>query len=171
MFFPAALFHNYNRGAHQPGKPRAGKINLPARYPVHVINEHIRNKTDSHPDKREDDQGSRIEDRAIARESIFDPRSSILDPLRSRRFFVVDFDCFRASLTAIRTTPKKHRDRGRKSPEPEHRSVTLGPGHPERGRQNKTLVLKPERARTGRKNHYQVDSADRNMWQQIKSLS
>src|SRR5215475_3935120 len=117
------------------------------------------------------DRGSRIEDRGSKIERSLVMRSSTLDPLRSLRFFVDDFDCFRASLIAIRTTPKKHRDRGRKSPEPEHRSVTLGPGHPERGRQNKTLVLKPERARTGRKNHCHVDNADRNMWQQIKSLS
>src|SRR5262249_50740679 len=40
---------------------------------------------------RIEDRGSRIEDRVSAHKAIFDPRSSILDPLRVLRFFVVVF--------------------------------------------------------------------------------
>src|SRR5262249_38381197 len=63
IILPVTFLHDYYCGAHQPGEPRAGQINLPARNSVHVINEHIRNKTDSYPDKREEDQGAKIEDR------------------------------------------------------------------------------------------------------------
>src|SRR6266511_3088113 len=102
---------------------------MPARYPVHVIDEHIWNKTDPHPDERDEDRGSKIEDRGskienrgspCANVAILYSRSSILD-LR-----------FRAALTATRTTPQKHRDRGRKSPEPQHPPITIRPGNPER---------------------------------------
>src|SRR5215813_9350646 len=101
---------------------------MPARYPVHVIDEHIWNKTDPHPEKRDEDRGSkiedrrsRVEDRVVAPGAILDPRPSILNHLR-----------FLTALTAPRTTPQKHRDRGRKSPEPQHPPITIRPGNPER---------------------------------------
>src|SRR5215813_1615115 len=133
---------------------------MPARYPVHVIDEHIWNKTDPHPDKRNEDRGSKIEDRLGSAGSILDLRSSILDPLR-----------FLAALIATRTTPQKHRDSGRKSPEPQHPPITIRPGNPERRRQNKTLVVESERLRPGHKNRYHVWNADQRMGEQIRRLS
>jgi hypothetical protein len=45
-----------------------------------------------------DDRGSQIEDKGSHRISMFDPRSSILDPLRFLRFFVVCIDLRRPDL-------------------------------------------------------------------------
>src|SRR5262245_11110466 len=96
---------------------------MPARYPVHIIDEHIWDKTDSHPDERDEDRGSKIEDRGSRIEDRItrfgrDPRSSILD--------------LRSSILAPRATPQKHPVHGRKSPEPQHPPITIRPGDPER---------------------------------------
>ena len=105
---------------------------MPARYPVHVIDEHIWNKTDPHPYKREQ---KKAPVRALQKINHEETKSTKIFPafLRVLRFFVVDFRRFPMSLIATRATPQKHRDRGRKSPEPQHPPITIRPGDPERG--------------------------------------
>src|SRR5262245_409186 len=104
---------------------------MPAWYPVHVIDEHIWEKTDPHPDKRERKKAPVSALPKINRE---ETKGAKIFPvlLRVLRFFVVDFRRFPTSLIATRTTPQKHRDRGRKSPEPKHPPITIRPGNPER---------------------------------------